>query len=705
MINITEIKPTKKISGLSSFLITFKFNQEIINIIKTLSVFSYNKKDYTWEIPSNELANILDQLVKIDSIQLKLLKEDNSYEEIVLTDNDLKDFKLMPMKHQIEAVKFILNRKKCLILDAPGLGKSFELITAASILHKRGLISHCMIICGVDSLRQNWKAEIQKFSKESVCVLGERVTKNGTVAYTTVNERCEQLKAEIKEFFIVVNVATIRDDKFVEAFKKSANKIGMIAVDEIHRCFTYDTLIDTDQGKLLIGDIVKNNLNINVLSYNEANNKIELKPIINYRKINNGDDVIKLEFINETGKHISLKCSKDHLIYTKNRGYVKASLLTSLDDIFMRSVGLKWKLIKKTIINNVNTLYDLEIKDNHNYFANGVLVHNCSSKSSQQGSNLLKLSADYKVAMTGTLITNSPLSCYLPLNWTENDHSTLGNYKMQYCEFGGFKNSQIIGYKNLDMLKEEIDSCSLRRTLDQVRDSMPKKIIKTELVEMSTEHDKFYSAIKKGVKEEADKIKLNSSNLLALCTRLRQASSCPSILTTQDIKSSKIERCCEIVEDLIDQDEKVVVVSQFKDSVYQLEKLLARYNPLVATGDVNEANMYDRINKFQNDQSYKLFIATSQKCGTGVTLNAAKYMIVLDCPYTYSEFSQTADRIYRITNTHPAIINVLMCKDTIDEHIWSIINKKKDLSEYMVDGKENALSQSLQQDMINIINN
>lgn len=564
MINITEIKPTKKISGLSSFLITFKFNQEIINIIKTLSVFSYNKKDYTWEIPSNELANILDQLVKIDSIQLKLLKEDNSYEKIVLTDNDLKDFKLMPMKHQIEAVKFILNRKKCLILDAPGLGKSFELITAASILHKRGLISHCMIICGVDSLRQNWKAEIQKFSKESVCVLGERVTKNGTVAYTTVNERCEQLKAEIKEFFLIVNVATIRDGKFVEAFKKSANKIGMIAVDEAHRISTTRSLA---------------------------------------------------------------------------------------------------------------------------------------------GSNLLKLSADYKVAMTGTLITNSPLSCYLPLNWTENDHSTFGNYKMQYCEFGGFKNSQIIGYKNLDLLKEEIDSCSLRRTLDQVRDSMPKKIIKTELVEMSTEHNKFYSAIKKGVKEEADKIKLNSSNLLALCTRLRQASSCPSILTTQNISSSKIERCCEIVEDLIDQNEKVVVVSQFKDSVYQLEKLLARYNPLIATGDVNEANMYDRINKFQNDQSYKLFIATSQKCGTGVTLNAAKYMIVLDCPYTYSEFSQTADRVYRITNTHPAIINVLMCKDTIDEHIWSIINRKKDLSEYMVDGKENALSQSLQQDMINIINN
>jgi SNF2 family DNA or RNA helicase len=43
-------------------------------------------------------------------------------------------------------------------------------------------------------------------------------------------------------------------------------------------------------------------------------------------------------------------------------------------------------------------------------------IHKCSNKSSTQGSNLLKLKANYKVAMTGTLLTNNPISTYLPLN-------------------------------------------------------------------------------------------------------------------------------------------------------------------------------------------------------------------------------------------------------------------------------------------------
>ena len=257
-------------------------------------------------------------------------------------------------------------------------------------------------------------------------------------------------------------------------------------------------------------------------------------------------------------------------------------------------------------------------------------VHKFATKTSQQGANLLKLKADYKVAATGTPLVNSPISCYVPLVWTENDHSTLTNYKSQYCTFGGFNNSQVIGFKNLEMLKEELESCSIRRTLDQVRDDMPSKTVTTELIEMSDQHKKFYEAIKKGVKEEADKISLNSSNLLALTTRLRQATACPSILTTQEIVSSKVERCCELVDDLIEQGQKVVVMSIFKEPVHQLAKLLAKYNPTVNTGDVPDAIVSKNVDDFQNNPDSKLFIGTMAKCGTGLTLNAASYMICLD---------------------------------------------------------------------------
>jgi len=479
---------------------------------------------------------------------------------------EIERFHFTPFPHQVDGINFGLDPKhtKWLLLDSMGLGKSIELIGLAETLKHRGEIDHCMIICGVDSLRQNWKNEIQKFSNESCRVLGEKFTKTGTLHYTTIPERAKELKEPIEEFFVIINAATLRHDCIIEAFQKSQNKFGMIAVDEIHKFAT---------------------------------------------------------------------------------------------------------------------------------------------KTSQQGANLLKLKSMYKVGATGTLLLNSPISCYMPLAWTENDHSTLTTFKSQYCEFGGFGDKQIVGYKNLETLKDEISSCMIRRTLDQVRDDMPPKNITYELVEMSDAHRKFYDAVKDGVKEEADRIHLNSSNLLALTTRLRQATACPAILTTQNIESSKIDRCCEIAEELIEQGEKVVIFSTFKETAYQIAKMLEKFNPLIGTGDLPEQTVITNMEKFQTDPTSKLFIGTHAKMGTGFTLNAASYMICVDTPYTDAAFSQSTDRIWRVTNTRPAFVTVLTCQDTIDERVREIVETKKELADYIVDGKENSLSDSLANELRKIILN
>ena len=159
---------------------------------------------------------------------------------------------------------------------------------------------------------------------------------------------------------------------------------------------------------------------------------------------------------------------------------------------------------------------------------------------------------------------------------------------------------------------------------------MPPKTVTTELIEMSDQHRKFYDAIVDGIKEEADKIELKSSNLLALTTRLRQATACPTILTTQDILSSKIERCIEIVDELVSQGEKVVILSTFREPVYQLAKLLSHYDPLVSTGDTDESTFDNNNVRFQNDPNSKVYLGTFGKCSTGITLNAASYLIAID---------------------------------------------------------------------------
>ena len=567
MIRITEISPCRKMTGKSSFLINFDFNQKIVDTLKTIPTYYYHKSDYSWEIPINYLSMALEALTFIDDVYLHLLPAEESEPKQInfkLTKAEIDQFRFKPFDHQIEGINFGLDPKhnKWLLCDSMGLGKTNEIIWYAETLKRRGLIDHCLVICGVDSLRQNWKKEIQKFSTESVLVLGEKVSKTGKVSYAPVDQRAKQLLEPIEEFFVVVNVATLRSDKVVEAFKKSKNKFGLIAVDEAHKI---------------------------------------------------------------------------------------------------------------------------------------------SNKSSQQGANLLKLNSPYKIAATGTPIVNSPLSAYLLLSWTDNDKSTLTTYKSNYCEFGGFGGKQVIGYKNLDVLKEEMDSCSIRRTLDQVRDDMPLKTVHYEVIEMSDAHRKFYEAVKEGVKEEADRVELKSGNLLALTTRLRQATACPAILTTQDILSSKLERCVEIVEDLVSQGEKVVILSTFKEPVYQLAKLLEKYKPLVATGDVDDQIAFSRMDQFQNDPISKVFIGTHGKCGTGFTLNAASYMVCIDTPYTYSSFSQSTDRIWRVTNTRPAFITVLTCEDSIDERVAAIVENKKELADFLVDGKENSISSGLKDELMKII--
>jgi SNF2 family DNA or RNA helicase len=234
---------------------------------------------------------------------------------------------------------------------------------------------------------------------------------------------------------------------------------------------------------------------------------------------------------------------------------------------------------------------------------------------------------------------------------------------------------------------------------------MPPKTVTVELLEPEDDQRKFYEAIKEGVKEEADKIELKTSSLLALTTRLRQATACPSLLTTQSVSNCKIDRCVELIQELTSQGEKVVVLSVFKETLRELESKLGQFRYSINTGDTADSVVAANVERFQEDPIEQVFAGTWGKVGTGWTLNAASYLICLDTPYTAAMFDQGCDRCYRVNNTRPAFITVLQCQDTIDERVWQIIETKKELGEYLVDGVEfsNAVNSRLDDALREII--
>ena len=90
------------------------------------------------------------------------------------------------------------------------------------------------------------------------------------------------------------------------------------------------------------------------------------------------------------------------------------------------------------------------------------------------------------------------------------------------------------------------------------------------------------------------------------------------------------------------------------------------------------------VDKFQNDNSCKVFVGTWQKCGTGLTLTAASYLIFVDTPWTDADFKQASDRIYRIGQTKPVEIITLVAKDTYDERVLEIIGRKEKISKKVI---------------------
>ena len=547
MVNIKEIYSIK-CPGETSLMVTFDYNDQIVNIIKQAGDAVWNKKLKYWELPANKLAFLIDNITFIDNINLELIQNSIRKEYNI----SLK-YKTKPFDYQYDGIKWLLNNPNGLLCDPPGLGKTLQIIYLAEELKAQENYEHCLIICGINSLKNNWKKEIQRHSNESCIIIGEKINSRGKITYSSIKERAEQLYNNINEFFVIINIESLRDNTVIDAIKNSKNKFDLIAFDEVHKSKT---------------------------------------------------------------------------------------------------------------------------------------------PSSQQGKNLLKLSLVGKrhIGMTGTLLMNSPLDAFVPLKFVGKENSTWTNFKNFYCVYEQrFGHNQIVGYKNINILKDEIDSCSLRR--DKSILNLPPKTIIPEYIDMNDTHQKFYENIMNGVLDDIDKVKINASNLLGMITRLRQATSCPSTLSTADVTSTKLERALDLVDEIVQNGEKVVIFSYFKEPLYLLADKLRQYNPLIGTGDLSDKEVSDNIDKFQENPEYKVFLGTVQKMGTGVTLTAASYEIHIDTAWTWSEFEQTCDRCYRIGTPKPVIIYDLICTGTVDERVWNLLNTKKNISEYIIDGKVNNLEE------------
>lgn len=313
-------------------------------------------------------------------------------------------------------------------------------------------------------------------------------------------------------------------------------------------------------------------------------------------------------------------------------------------------------------------------------------AHKAKNPDSQQGKALLSIDCKGpKIPMSGTFVLNNPLDLYLPLRWAGFETHSFYAYKQHYCKMGGFGGKEIVGYKNLDELRSMVSKVMLRRVKGDVLD-LPPKVHTIEWVDAYPEQKSLYKDVRDQVRDNIDKVKVHPDPLSEML-RLRQVTGYPGILSSTVTKSAKMDRMEELVEEEVAVGGKAIIFSNWSEMTNVIRHKLKKYNPAYITGEVGSVQRMEEKDRFQNDPNCKVMIGTIGALGTGFTLTAAQLVIFVDEPWNRGIKDQAEDRAHRIGTRGTVRVVTILTRDTVDEGVYNLVQKKGKMADLLVDGK------------------
>ena len=330
------------------------------------------------------------------------------------------------------------------------------------------------------------------------------------------------------------------------------------------------------------------------------------------------------------------------------------------------------------------------------------------NNNTQNAKAIKQIMAITKFASTGTPIENS-----LSELWSIFDYIMPG-YLFKYRKFKELYETPIVKDNNqekMNSLKRMIEPFILRRIKKEVLTELPDKTVTILYNEMQEEQEKVYLAyLAKSKKEVAEEIKLNGFEnsqikILALLMRLRQICCHPSLfLEDYNGESSKLTQCIEVMEDAIASGHKILLFSGYTSMFEMIEKELKNKNIsyLKLTGQTKVADRINLVDKFNEDESIKVFLISLKAGGTGLNLTGADMVIHYDPWWNLSAENQATDRTYRIGQKNNVQVYKLITKNSIEEKIYELQQKKAKLIDNMLSTQSTFINQLSKEDIMEL---
>lgn len=327
-------------------------------------------------------------------------------------------------------------------------------------------------------------------------------------------------------------------------------------------------------------------------------------------------------------------------------------------------------------------------------------IHKCKTPNSKQGIALRQLAMPYRLALSGTPMTNKVVDLWNILVWLGAYSGNYWEFRDHFCIMGGFQNKMIVGNKNLDELNRVLSTVMLRRRKNEVLD-LPPKTHEIQYVELTRNDRKRYAAAEQGIikmifDENGNLKTKNSQSALTTILRLRQVTDGYDIDAEAPMPESenvKLQRVREILDDeIIANGKKALIFSEWETITALYRNALADLNPAYIVGAVSPEDRQKEVDRFQNDPTCHVAIGTIGAMGTGLTMTAAEYVIFVDKDWAQTNNEQAEDRSYRIGTTRNITVITMVAKGTIDERVENALSEKAEVFSQAVDGHSGIAS-------------
>lgn len=318
-------------------------------------------------------------------------------------------------------------------------------------------------------------------------------------------------------------------------------------------------------------------------------------------------------------------------------------------------------------------------------------IKNPKTKNAQ---SVKSLKSKHRLALTGTPIENS-----LSELWSIFDFLLPGYlYSLNYFTKNFEKPIQMGDDDRKSQLQKLVSPFILRRTKKQVLKDLPDKVEKDMWLNLSPDEKQLYLAnlaqVNEQLQEQLKLEQVDSILIIAMMTRLRQICCEPRMLyENYQGESTKFTMCLDLIETLKENGKKVLLFSSFT-SIF--DSFIEEFNHRgikyhMITGAVDKKKRKEEVDAFQSDDS-DVFLISLKAGGTGLNLTKAQAVIHFDPWWNVSAQNQATDRAYRIGQTKNVLVYQLLMKNTIEEKIYEMQKRKKEMSDVFVENSKGGIA-------------